>query len=70
MICQYTRNGARICVPGIERVTSGRKREALLAQADCRMVFGDNWERLPCGGVPVLAELLGTAWREADNHLM
>ena len=30
------------------------------------MVFGDNWERLPCGGVPVLAELLGTAWREGQ----
>ena len=31
------------------------------------MVFGDNWEHLSPGGVPVPAELLGTAWREGKE---
>jgi len=38
-----------------------------LAQADCRAVFGDDFERLAPGGVPVPAELLGTAWREEQE---
>ena len=30
-------------------------------------MFGDDFERLAPGGVPVPAELLGTAWREEQE---